>query len=796
MAAWLRQAVPPEEFGELAADAWLCQAAGRGGRLHDVIQQAVRDALQSEGLDAELCRAIKSGGATHCSPVKITEPSTGDGLAESVALPPAAPSLPDPRGAAGVPPQATDGALTEVTARMLDAGEMYEFSGSVWNAAMLLGHPCLGLEASVALALAIALNAIFQVSFCVIVWRYMLEDDLSDDYLDRLLAFRLGVAHHVSYADTVGYQSLARQVCDRDPKLSTSATHTSLIQNYEKFHEGGPFLMFLALFLWMAYIVREVRLAFAQLHALRSTPRGPRTTVVLVGGDEEDPDDRHPRTHPAYLDRLVVTARIAEFTQLRVLAIGVGIVLPRLVLAGLLGVIGVIYLGRTGRMEDLVLNAIALNFVLGIDEDFFETFLPRRVQTLVRNLEAAPLNETRQVRRHPTMESLMALIAIIVGIFVGVALVGEPFLFRLVQSRDILCSGQLDFVYSRNSASDVVHVAQSAQEPGITEIERIVLQVAQPGLDTDASWNVDPSLVALARGGQARVAKVPPAPSLSDAFRSVAQISDSSVAEAADLIPCVDFGTGLTIEWSQETLREILGVSNVSTCMDMFLYDTWLCGAASSTKLRALCPHTCGCRSGIIGMSGPFASPAFGCPSECLNIEMQTWELVFGDWFPCEDTGPGNFSGLGSYLPPFFDMMRLTLPQFEFHFRDFYLLYIKGLKDYITGTPLVAQGVLGGAEVLAYAFPDLEPQLIDELVDHVLTGGLFDEMAAGNWSLFPGTPHPRNLTGCDYLASWEIAAVINVNLCDDEGTLVSIRTWCPVACGCVEAKGACPSACR
>jgi hypothetical protein len=705
---------------------------------------------------------------------------------------------------------------------------MYEFSGSLWNAAVLLGHPCLGHGVSLVLALALALNLVIQVSFCAIVWEYMLEEKLGDDYLDRLLTFRLGVAHHVDYADAVGQQSLARQVCDLDPKLHTSAIHTSFIENYTEFYEGGPFLMTLALFLWMAHIIREVREALAQLHAVICTPIGPRTTMVLVGVEPEEdgveadglhsrrPSAGSDREHPEYLEKLTVTARLVQITRLRALFVGVGIVLPRVVLAGLLGVIGIRYLGRTGRMEDLVLNAMALSFILSIDEEFFETFLPRRVQTLIHNLEAAPLNEGRRARRLPAMEALAVLIAVLAGLGAAYVLVMDPFLSRLEQSRDILCSGQLDFVFSHNSASDVVHVTQSAREPGITETERTVLQVAQPLLGTDANWNVDSSLVALARGGQARVAVGPPAqatalaPSLDDAgfqedsFDLVAQMSGLPVAEAAGLLPCSDFSTGLSLEWSRQTLREISGDSSMNKCDDLHWNGKpWLCGMANSTSLRALCPFTCACRQGILAWAGAFVTPGFGCPAECSKIPGQMWEKVMGNLYPCEDTAPGNFTGQGSYKPYIYQLMSMTFPHLNLHFSNYFQLYIQGVKEYITGEPLLAQGVSGGVEAMSWSevyapggVPTLTPSQKESLVSHVLTGRIFDDIAAGIWNLFPGTPHPRNLTGCAYLASTEVVMAINTNLCEEDGAIASIRPWCPVACGCEGAQPGCPLACR
>jgi len=374
-----------------------------------------------------------------------------------------------------------------------------------------------------------------------------------------------------------------------------------------------------------------------------------------------------------------------------------------------------------------------------------------------------------------------------------------PFKMKLDQVRNILCSGQHDFVFSHNLASGVVHVAQSFHDAELTEVERLVLQVAQPTLLEGRGWNVDPELVALSRAKQAQVAFEPNVSSLSaadfneDSFLKVANIGASTVEEAAHHFTCSDFGTGLNFEMSRDVLRQITGNSTLNTCSD--LSDLWLCGKMASTQLRALCPQTCGCWEGDLSWAGAFSTTAFGCAGECLKHKSQTWERMVGSRFPCADTGPENFSSVTDYLPQNYQMWRKTAPHFTPPFRDFYIKYVQGLQEYVTGVAEVRAGVPGTVMMLGSFFlTHFSQQEVDGLIAHVLDGAFFEDLAAGNWNLLPGQPHPRGLTGCDYLTSVEVSLTVNVDLCA-EGSgqpLVSIRPWCPVACGCVTGMQACP----
>jgi hypothetical protein len=84
-------------------------------------------------------------------------------------------------------------------------------------------------------------------------------------------------------------------------------------------------------------------------------------------------------------------------------------------------------------------------------------------------------------------------------------------------------------------------------------------------------------------------------------------------------------------------------------------------------------------------------------------------------------------------------------------------------------------------------FPDLPSGMRRELVEWISTGSLARSFLDGSWELMPGLRHPRGLTGCDYLTSFEVRKLLNTDLCSAE-EYSSIRFMCPVSCGCSPAK--------
>merc|ERR1712083_890839 len=86
---------------------------------------------------------------------------------------------------------------------------------------------------------------------------------------------------------------------------------------------------------------------------------------------------------------------------------------------------------------------------------------------------------------------------------------------------------------------------------------------------------------------------------------------------------------------------------------------------------------------------------------------------------------------------------------------------------------------------------------VDEYTIEFLNGTVAQSFAQGEWRLSPSLPHPRGLTGCDFMTSWEIKAILGFSLCD-VGSYRSLRYVCPTSCGCEEKRNSgieCPAMC-
>jgi len=149
-----------------------------------------------------------------------------------------------------------------------------------------------------------------------------------------------------------------------------------------------------------------------------------------------------------------------------------GLVVLQLVRLGLCGVLtftGVRYLVGTIALSDLILNMLALEFVLNLDELVFACLAPLNFKTMIPKV--VPL-KTRTARSCSGIDlsALVTLLAtglavVLVAVFMTLPQQG---LFK--QGRDVLCAGELDFVYSKNGLGQFgwTETAKPAQPPGNT----------------------------------------------------------------------------------------------------------------------------------------------------------------------------------------------------------------------------------------------------------------------------------------------------------------------------------------
>jgi len=534
-----------------------------------------------------------------------------------------------------------------VVAGILDRGDMHLPEPSVWDATLFIFHPCVGPLVSLVQILMWTLNAFLQLYFCYIVREHMLTPDVSGDVLNGLLRFRLGAGHAVKFADRVARKSLAAQVCGSDIKLHMSGTQLQAATDIGNFLQGGEPLMLLAQFLWLCTVLKELNHTFSFTRALLHLPRGGVTNVVIVDSDGCD-DVTNLTTDDARGDALVaisVVTRITTINRLRLWAAVGFIALPRLVIASVLGLVGVLFLGKTSKMEDLLLNAIALAFVYDIDDLLFQVFAPRRLHTLFANLEPLQMASGGRPRLKGAHSIGKALLAggLLLAVYVSLL---EPFFWMLRQAHDVMCTGEQNFVFAVNPASGMMHVAKSSTSVEWTEHERAIIMVARPDIAAKHGWDVDAKLVALSSSDAAAIAVVlPTADSISEAaygpdyFDTILDMDVWDVEDGAEQLVCKDLGSGQTREATLLHLRALTGNRSLAGCDDV----PWQsCAQLDSVQLRATCPMRCNCHkapTNAPGYSGIFRRPANGCPSQCTSLTASFNEILYMTGSLEEDEG-------------------------------------------------------------------------------------------------------------------------------------------------------------
>ena len=244
----------------------------------------------------------------------------------------------------------------------LPSSKRYTLGETVWEAPAVVGRSGLPVSHSMNIVMAFTLNVYVQALFYVIAWKTFAEEGLPD--VEDIKQWRYTIAHDVVWADSLGV-SLAGRVCGGDSSLVVSAAQKELfdeLSQYTSTFDGylfttaipqGVLLCSVALVIWLLLVVDE-------WHALA-------TFTVAMFFD--------------VVDGVRLTVGWPRFLAM-VLVAGL-----RLAISTGLFVIGVLWLLKTTSLEDIILNAAALHFVMDVDEVVFKTLMTKRVKELLQSME-------------------------------------------------------------------------------------------------------------------------------------------------------------------------------------------------------------------------------------------------------------------------------------------------------------------------------------------------------------------------------------------------------------------------
>lgn len=687
--------------------------------------------------------------------------------------------------AKGLAGEADDGGAQArlLSAAMIDMGDACSIGESAWECNLFAFHPCVGTWVSVLSLFALFCTVAIHVLFIVIVMKFMTDDPVGPEILDDLILFRASAAHAIEQADAMTKNPILAQICSEDDKLHLAGSQSALYGDVQDFRQGGPVLMVLAQLTWLLLVLKECFTCVNFAHGVLSIPRTTEDTRIVVAesaADEGQGSASSRSLGDVNLHLLVTVARIEALNKWRALACALVLVALRFALAVSLGYAGIRFLAVTASMSDLVLNSMALGFVFDLGSMFYYLFVPRRMHTLVSNTEPLPVRPLRVFRRMHWQDVgcvIRCFVAIAALVAAEVAL-NKPFFWRLQQAEVILCGGNQNFVYARNKATGVAHVARTAGNfSNIDFSAQAVLQAASPPVEAGPGWEPSAMVLQILRAnvnvserlyyleGQSDSYEWDAAMVSDDHFRLLHTLSQQDVLMASAFTVCADASTGLSGSATVQWLQRVTQVPDLTGCDDSRLFQ--YCLVPHLMEVRATCPMSCKCLH-YDKTTFFFQHPLFGCPGVCGVLRNAAIEAHGAG--TCVDTDEATLRGkLDTYTDTlvayvrqntnFPEQVRLVIDQFQL------------------------QGI----------WP-MSPEFAEQLHHHVTALTERFDTSMINWQVMPNTPHPRNLIGCAFLTSWEIVGLTGIDPCSpDSGR--SLRFHCPEACFCTRGMQECPVSC-
>eukprot|EP00930_Biecheleria_cincta_P023633 TRINITY_DN17043_c0_g1_i2.p1 TRINITY_DN17043_c0_g1~~TRINITY_DN17043_c0_g1_i2.p1 ORF type:complete len:906 (+),score=118.38 TRINITY_DN17043_c0_g1_i2:108-2825(+) len=687
----------------------------------------------------------------------------------------------------------------EVQAEHLDDGGMYIVSESVWSGCLCIGLDCIGFNSSLMIFVNMCMAGATQCLFIYICASFMAEDPTAPEKMYDLLRFRASVGHDVAYTDKLDPRSLIRRICDQDGSLHIAGLQYVQLKNLREFADGGLLASHLAMISWLLALLKELMDIFAFGHTILHLPTAHHTRIQVHTGSGSDAyteaEASEMRSLQVGTDLIAVSARRKMLTVAFVLV-------PRVFVVVCLGFSGCLFLAVTSDIVELLLNTTALYFILDLDEMIYAVCAPRRLHMMIRNLVPLPspvvLLESKVGRAFPACLKLALLALALSTTSVFLIL---PFMARLDFMEQVLCDGNIDFVASPNPVSNIM-TATATENASVDFFDSnngaVLLEMTAVNMGSKERNFLPESIgtyVAEYVDGKRRTggfilprgtSSLQSASPHDGSIGILKKFPTASVEWISSFEPCKDgFAAG-----SQSQLENALSNIGLREFGDSSIRQCWqlrrLCGRKEGrhgddlSAVRLLCPRTCGCHSQNMftpnAFAGVFAHTASGCPKGCHDKvkSYQEWWAAWWTAIECVDT-PTEAWGMGVT-----DMSQQTLVSNQLR------LFLTGIGEIMsknTVLPFLLDDVLRleGVDFIGGNIEDTVRR--GDLIQSLQDGRVIERIRNGSWEILDGIPHPRGLTGCAFIASFEVQNIWRLDLCKP-GPYASLRPMCPQTCGC------------
>jgi hypothetical protein len=314
----------------------------------------------------------------------------------------------------------------------VDVENAYTLNPSVWDATLIMGTTPVGRAGSVFVLIMLLINLVVQSVFVILVSETLMEPAFDESTVQALREWRRNIAHSPRFADVANSRSLASRVCAEDAGLEVAGAQKGAISQIKKFigtgkgnYRPGILMCCMCLLMWTLTVLREINDILQFSRAVIAIPRG-HTQLILS-------DD---------------TAHFASISLRRCFFVVI-IQILRLVLALLLLTCGAFWLAYETDIPNLLLNAVALEFVFNVDELIFESLAPLQFRHVFNRccetaLTVAPAARRSGLDVRPVVTALLAF-GFLASMAFGVMIPYDRTLFR---ARDAICGGEINFLYA------------------------------------------------------------------------------------------------------------------------------------------------------------------------------------------------------------------------------------------------------------------------------------------------------------------------------------------------------------
>lgn len=316
----------------------------------------------------------------------------------------------------------------------------YELQGSMWDVSLILWSSGLSTGCSVYGTFLLLMNTVIQLFFSVILLKSFINRVIDQNVILGFRDWRRGVGHLADNVNHAGV-SLVERLCEGDPSLQSSAYQAQWHSLMDGYLLGlGSSMCVVTLVLFFMCFSKELTDLASFVRAVLALPRGAVTVF------KRDDGNGH---------------QIVSINSRRC-AIVLSVQLCRFFVAVILAYAGTMWLVNTASVADLILNAVALECIMTIDEIIFEALAPLRLRsyldTFTTPLPLPPLKQWKGL----DYQSLATLFFLLLYLAVLIPFQILPTHEYIELAHRALCAGERNFVYTVSQSGIPVWAPSSA----------------------------------------------------------------------------------------------------------------------------------------------------------------------------------------------------------------------------------------------------------------------------------------------------------------------------------------------